>query len=174
MEALLKKPDILRDENGRFDRHGKMLAKTSKKTKPNKILADNRDENGHLKKGHSGLPGAGRPPGSLNRTTVQLKQAILDAAEAAGGDEGMVGYLSRLAVENSSAFASLLKSVLPTTLTAESDGGQPVHLQFTRILVWPDGHKEIEGVTPKQLPAPDVTERHIEPFPQGDPRNAND
>src|SRR6516165_10252500 len=165
--APLKPPEFKRDEMGRFERPGKTLSKTAK---PNKKIEDNRDANGHLQKGHSGLPGAGRPPGSLNRTTVQLKQAILDAAEAAGGDEGMVGYLSRLAVENSSAFASLLKSVLPTTLTAESDGGQPVHLQFTRILVWPDGHKEIEGVTPKQLPAPDVTERHIEPFPQGDPR----
>jgi hypothetical protein len=25
---------------------------------------------------------------------------------------------------------------------------------FERHIVWPDGHREIEGVTPKQLPAP--------------------
>jgi hypothetical protein len=25
---------------------------------------------------------------------------------------------------------------------------------FTRVVVWPNGHREIEGVTPKQLPAP--------------------
>jgi len=39
--------------------------------------------------------------------------------------------------------------MLPTTLAAsESDGGLGGHI------VWPDGHREIEGVTPKQLPAP--------------------
>jgi len=26
---------------------------------------------------------------------------------------------------------------------------------FERVIVWPDGHREIEGVTPKQLPKPD-------------------
>jgi hypothetical protein len=27
-------------------------------------------------------------------------------------------------------------------------------LTFERVIVWPDGRREIEGVTPKQLPAP--------------------
>jgi hypothetical protein len=151
IDAPLKPPEYKRNELGQFDRPGKTLSKTAK---PNKKLEDNRDANGHLQKGHSGLPGAGRPPGSLNRTTVQLKQAILDAAEAAGGEEGMVGYLKRLAVENSSAFSSLLKSVLPTTLTSESDGGVGGVILFTRQIVYPSGHVEIEGQTPKQLPAP--------------------
>ncbi len=31
LETLLKKPEVLRDEHGRFDRHGKTLAKTAKK-----------------------------------------------------------------------------------------------------------------------------------------------
>jgi hypothetical protein len=45
---------------------------------------------------------------------------------------------------------------LPTTLAAsESDGGAGVQMTFQRVIVWPDGHKEIEGVTPKALPAPD-------------------
>jgi hypothetical protein len=44
---------------------------------------------------------------------------------------------------------------LPTTLQAsDSDGGSNV-ITFQRIIVWPDGHKEIEGVTPKALPAPE-------------------
>ena len=152
--APLKPPEYKRNELGQFDRPGKTLSKTAK---PNKKLEDNRDANGHLQKGHSGLPGAGRPPGSLNRTTVQLKQAILDAAEAAGGEEGMVGYLKRLAVENSSAFSSLLKSVLPTTLTSESDGGVGVQLVFRREIVYPNGHVEIECVPPK-LPAPGASQ----------------
>jgi hypothetical protein len=126
----------------------------SKTAKPNKKIEDNRDANGHLQKGHSGLPGAGRPPGSLNKTTVALKQAILDAAEAAGGEEGMVGYLRRLAIENSSAFSGLLGKVLPSTLTAETDGGAGLEVRFVREIVYPGGRTEIEGVTPKQLPAP--------------------
>ena len=44
--------------------------------------------------------------------------------------------------------------LFPHTLTAasESDGGGPV--EFQRVIVWPNGHREIEGKTPKQLPAP--------------------
>jgi hypothetical protein len=38
---------------------------------------------------------------------------------------------------------------------AETNGGVGVKIQFERILCWPDGHREIEGVTPKALPAPD-------------------
>jgi hypothetical protein len=94
----------------------------------------------------------------LNKTTVPLKEAILAALEAAGGDEGSVGYLRRLAIENSSAFAGLVAKVLPTTLsTDESNGGLGVKMTFERVIVWPDGHREIEGVTPKQLPAPNAS-----------------
>jgi len=31
-----------------------------------------------------------------------------------------------------------------------------VELRFIREIVWPDGRREIEGVTPKALPAPDA------------------
>src|SRR5713101_2881868 len=114
-----------------------------------------RNANGQFERGSKALAGAGRPPGSLNKTTTQLKEAILGALEAAGGKEGSVGYLRRLAIENSSAFASLLGKVLPTTLAAdESGGGLGVRMTFERVIVWPDGRREIEGVTPKQLPAP--------------------
>jgi len=41
---------------------------------------------------------------------------------------------------------------LPTTLSApDSNGGKSAAITFQRIIVWPDGHKEIEGVTPKQI-----------------------
>ena len=117
-----------------------------------------RNANGQFERGSKALAGAGRPPGSLNKTTTQLKEAILGALEAAGGKEGSVGYLRRLANENSSAFASLLGKVLPTTLSApESDGGVGTQITFTRIIVHPDGHREIEGVTPKALPVPDAS-----------------
>jgi hypothetical protein len=115
--VLIKKPEktIKRDEMGRFDRRADRIGQ--------------------------GLAGPGRPKGSLNKTTTQLKEAILGALEAAGGKEGSVGYLTRLAVENSSAFASLLGKILPSTLAAasESDGGLGVKMVFERHIVcrWP-------------------------------------
>jgi putative tryptophan/tyrosine transport system substrate-binding protein len=39
--------------------------------------------------------------------------------------------------------------------TDESSGGLGVKMTFERVIVWPDGRREIEGVTPKQLPAPE-------------------
>jgi len=56
--------------------------------------------------------------------------------------------------------------VLPQTLAAaDSDGGLGVRLVFRREIVWPDGRKEMEGVTPAQMPPasePDET-KAIEP-----------
>ena len=90
--------------------------------------------------------------------TRTLKEAILAAGEIAGGEEGMTGYLAKLAIENSSAYAGLLGKVLPTTLnTDESNGGAVLQLVFRREIVYPNGHVEIEGVTPKALPAPNDT-----------------
>src|SRR5215831_8651571 len=123
-----------------------------------------RNANGQFERGSKALAGAGRPKGSLNRTTTQLEEAILGALEAAGGKEGSVGYLRRLAEDNSSAFASLLGKVLPTTLAAdESSGGVPVKMVFERHIVYPNGHRKIEGVTPKALPKPDAS--HALPRP---------
>ena len=101
----------------------------------------------------SGNP-AGKPKGTPNKITVTLREAILAAGEAAGGEGGLTAYLTRLALENSSAYSGLLAKVLPTTLTApESDGGE-TKITFQRVIVYPDGHKHIEGVTANQLPAP--------------------
>jgi hypothetical protein len=157
METLLKKPEIFRDSMGRFDRHGKTLAKTQKKTglinkKPNREIQSlpERHPHGRLKNGGA-RPGAGRPKGSPNKLSHSLKEMILAALDDVGGK----AYLSKLAIENSSAFSSLLGKVLPTTLSAdESNGGLGVKMVFERHIVWPDGHRKIEGVTPKSLPTP--------------------
>jgi hypothetical protein len=66
--------------------------------------------------------GPGRPPGTPNRTTVLLKEALLLAAEQAGGKEGMVGYLKRQAIENPGPFLAQLGKVLPLQITG-ADGG---------------------------------------------------
>jgi hypothetical protein len=64
----------------------------------------------------------GRRRGTPNKTTRALKEAILEAAELAGGESGLVGYLTTLAKTNTSAFATLLGKVLPLQVSGE-DGG---------------------------------------------------
>jgi hypothetical protein len=148
--APLKPPEYKRNKLGQFDRPGKALAKTAKKTGLN-IKSSNPSS------GHGGArPGAGRPPGSVNVVTRTLREAILAAGEIAGGKEGLTGYLVMLARDNSSAYAALLGKILPHQLAAdaESDGGAGAQITFTRIIVHADGHREIER-TPKALPAPD-------------------
>ena len=138
-EPLLKRPEIKRDEMGRFEQAGTGLIKKSQVIKK-------------PKHGHGGLrAGAGRPPGAQNKISLSLKNMILQALDEAGG----VDYLKRLAIENSSAFASLLGRVLPTTLQASDSAGRAeLKMTFTRRIVYPDGHEHIEGVTPKQIAPP--------------------
>lgn len=75
--------------------------------------------------------GAGRKPGVPNKFTAELKDAILQAAEQAGGDEGIVGYLKEQAAKNPGPFLSLLGKVLPMQVTGE--GGAPLTIEITRF-----------------------------------------
>jgi hypothetical protein len=153
METL-KSPEIQRDANGRFDRKG-MLAKAAKFRQEQP--AKRRPGGKPFQPGVSGNP-AGKKKGTPNKITVALKEAILAAGERAGGEEGLTGYLTRLAIENSSAYAGLLAKCLPHTLSAdEPGGGASVKMVFERRIVFPDGRVEVEGVTPKALPAPDAS-----------------
>ncbi|HEV2557296.1 MAG TPA: hypothetical protein VGU45_01595 [Microvirga sp.] len=79
-----------------------------------------------------GNAGKGRPKGSKNKTTAALKEAILLAAEGAH-EGGSVGYLTWLANNNSSAFASLLGRVLPTTLTGDKDNPIKAEVLITGV-----------------------------------------
>lgn len=73
--------------------------------------------------------GKGRPKGSVNKTTALLKDAILQAASDAGGEAGLVGYLTLQAHENPQGFMSLLGKVLPMQVTGEDGGALQVIIQ---------------------------------------------
>ena len=60
-----------------------------------------------------GKPGPGRKPGIPNKANGLLKDAIIQAAEEAGGREGIVGYLTQQARKHPAAFLSLIGRVLP-------------------------------------------------------------
>ena len=71
-----------------------------------------------------------KPPGEWyvvlegvpNKTTALLKDAILQAAEAAGGKAGLMGYLRAQAKKkNSGPFLALLGKVLPTQISGDPD-----------------------------------------------------
>lgn len=73
----------------------------------------------------------GRKKGTPNKTTAALKDAILTAAEDVHPG-GKVGYLKWLAKSNSSAFASLLGKVLPTTLAGDPENPLELTVDLTR------------------------------------------
>lgn len=86
-----------------------------------------------------GGAGPGRPKGSKNKTTALLKDAILKAAEEAGGEGGLVSYLRMNAVSNPGPFMALLGKVLPLQLQGDPD--HPLITEIRRVIVEP-GHSD--------------------------------
>lgn len=75
----------------------------------------------------------GRQKGTPNKTTALLKDAILKAAQKAGGDtdDGLIEYLTRQAVANPGPFMSLLGKVLPMQVVGDDEGG-PVQITWLK------------------------------------------
>jgi len=71
--------------------------------------------------------GRGRPKGAVNKTTALLKDAILKAAEEAGGKAGLIGYLKTQATANPQSFLPLLGKVLPLQVAGSGEDGEIIH-----------------------------------------------
>jgi hypothetical protein len=71
----------------------------------------------------------GREKGAPNKVTTRLKDAILAAAEQAGGDGGLVKYLHEQARMNPGHFMTLLGKVLP--LQVQGDKDAPLNARVT-------------------------------------------
>lgn len=67
-----------------------------------------------------------------------LKDAILLAAEQAGGPDGLLGYLKVQAIENPPAFMTLLGKVLPLQIAGDPDNPIKLDGTFTIKLVRPE------------------------------------
>ena len=100
------------------------------------------------------LPGAGRQPGSPNKTTQSLKEALLKAASAAG-DGDMVAYLTKMALEQPSSFLALLGRVLPLQLQSEGKN-ELIIRRVEYVIIDPKEHKVDSQIEPGQgrLPPP--------------------
>ena len=78
--------------------------------------------------------GKGRVKGVPNRTTALLKDAILMAAEGAGGKDGLIGYLQEQAKKSPGPFMSLLGKV-PTQVAGDPDNPiAPAHEVVVRFI----------------------------------------
>lgn len=96
------------------------------KSKPSKVQAQSKGRPENLTNA-----GKGRVKGVPNKTTALLKDAILMAAQQAGGPDGMVGYLKDQADRNPGPFMSLLGKVLPMQVVGEGDG--PLQVVIRRL-----------------------------------------
>ena len=65
-----------------------------------------------------GMKTGGRKKGSLNKTTGEVKEMVLEALSGVGGVE----YLKGQAAQNPTAFLTLVGKVLPLQVTGK-DGG---------------------------------------------------
>jgi hypothetical protein len=81
----------------------------------------------------------GRAKGTPNKTTALLKDAILKAAEGAGGKAGLVGYLQTQALENPGPFMTLLGKVLPMQVAGPEGEALTPTIVFRTIYTDADG-----------------------------------
>ena len=83
--------------------------------------------------------GKGRPKGIPNKTTALLKDAILKAAQTAGGggEDGIANYLADRALDTPGPFLALLGKVLPMQVTGDEDNPVRHIVKIERVVVRP-------------------------------------
>lgn len=85
-----------------------------------------------FKKGDPRINKKGKPKGTQNKITRELKEALILAAEKVGqdgkGKDGAVGYLAWLAKKKPEVFGMLLGKLLPLQLTGQ--GGGPLAFEY--------------------------------------------
>lgn len=93
--------------------------------------ADSKEVKGVAKKRRPPAAGMGRPKGSVNKTTAQLKDMILGALDQSGG----VDYLVARARDpkTASAFLTLVGKVLP--LQVAGDASNPLAHRIEIVMV---------------------------------------
>lgn len=80
--------------------------------------------------------GKGRPKGAANKTTRILREAVLLAAEAAGGKEGLEGFLKQQAKKkNNAPFMALMGKILPLQIAGDKDNPVEVITKIVRTVV---------------------------------------
>ena len=82
------------------------MGKQKTRRERGRTVRPGRFEKGHLKVG-------GRKKGTPNAVTRDARQAILDGLSEYGGPEGLKGFVKKVARENISTAAMLLRAVLP-------------------------------------------------------------
>ena len=92
---------------------------------------------------------AGRPKGSLNKSTKALKDALLQAA-ADAHPQGVRGWLVELSDKDPKAFASLLARLLPTESKVEQTGPTVVLRDYTGGKGPQAQESETDPPTPKE------------------------
>lgn len=78
-------------------------------------------------------PGAGRPPGSLDKNNKELREMILAALAMKGGEK----YLAEKADSHPQAFMALLGRVLPMQVSGPNGGPIEQVNRIERVIVDP-------------------------------------
>lgn len=75
-----------------------------------------------------GNAGKGRPKGAENKNTRAIKDMILAALDAKGGQ----AWLEKQMVENPTAMLSLIGKIIPTQITGGDEGTEPLTIRIIK------------------------------------------
>ena len=104
-----------------------------------------RDERGRYTRGHVPDPRGGRPAGSRDKLTRDMKEAILGAAEQWGangrGQDGLQGFYRHLLATMPDVFATHLLRLIPREVQADvaMTDATPAKIETVNVAVIPVG-----------------------------------